>query len=48
MAKIKKVKPFYTDERGELSYLLDEETKITNALLVTCKKGYTHVQRPIL
>lgn len=39
MAKIYKVKPFHSDERGEMSYLLDEKVKITNVLIITSKKG---------
>lgn len=39
MAKIYQVKSFHTDERGEMSYLLNEEIPITNALLITSKKG---------
>lgn len=33
------VKPFHTDERGEMSYLIDGDVSFTNALLITCKKG---------
>lgn len=39
MIKIIKVTPFHQDERGRMSYLLDEELKIVNALLITSKKG---------
>lgn len=39
MKYIKKIKPFHKDERGEMSYLLDEKVKIVNALLITSKKG---------
>lgn len=39
MPDIKKIKPFHLDERGQMSYLLDEKIKITNALLITSKKG---------
>lgn len=34
-----KVKPFFKDERGEISYLLPEKQEINGALLITCKKG---------
>lgn len=34
-----KVKPFRIDERGEMSYLLNKEVKITSALFITSKKG---------
>ncbi len=36
---VRKVKPFHVDERGEMSYILDRETIITSALIITCKKG---------
>lgn len=36
---IKKVEPFYIDERGEMSYVLDHETSISSVLIITCKKG---------
>lgn len=39
MTTVKKIKPFHTDERGEMSYLLDEKVKITNALLISSKKA---------
>ena len=39
MKYVRKIKPFHVDERGEMSYLLDYEIKITSALLITCKKG---------
>lgn len=39
MRLIKKIKPFYTDERGEMSYLLDGKKKVSSVLLITCKKG---------
>lgn len=35
----KKVVPFYIDERGEMSYILNSETIITSVLLITSKKG---------
>ncbi|MBI2028426.1 MAG: cupin domain-containing protein [Candidatus Levybacteria bacterium] len=34
-----KVKPFFKDERGEMSHLLKDKQKINGALLITCKKG---------
>lgn len=39
MKIVKKVSPFHIDKRGEMSYILDRETSITSALLITCKKG---------
>lgn len=36
---VKRIKPFFVDKRGEMFHLLDGETKITGALLITCKKG---------
>lgn len=36
---IKKIKPFFVDDRGEMSYLLDDSSHITSALYITCKKG---------
>jgi|SRR3989344_2613792 len=39
MKFIKKIKPFHVDERGEMSYLLNNENNITSALYITCKKG---------
>lgn len=36
---IKKLKPFHIDDRGEMTYLLDENIKITSVLLITSKKG---------
>jgi len=39
MKYIKKVKPFYTDERGSISHLLTNKAKkIKSVLLITCKK----------
>ena len=35
----RKIKPFHTDERGELSHLLADEEPITSAVLITSKKG---------
>lgn len=39
MKFVKKIKPFYKDERGEMSYIVDKEIPFTSALYVTCKKG---------
>lgn len=39
MKIVRAVKPFFTDERGEISHILDDETLITSALFITCKKG---------
>ncbi|MEK7502006.1 MAG: cupin domain-containing protein [Patescibacteria group bacterium] len=39
MKIIKKIKPFFIDERGEMSYLLDNANNITSVLYITCKKG---------
>lgn len=34
----KTIKPFFIDDRGEMSHLLDRDTSITSVLLITCKK----------
>lgn len=39
MKFVKKIKPFHTDARGEMFYLLDKSAPITSALYITCKKG---------
>lgn len=39
MTFLKKLKPFHTDERGTMTYLFDEEVKITSALIISSKKG---------
>lgn len=39
MKIIKKIKPFFIDERGEMSYLLNNKGSIKSALLITSKKG---------
>lgn len=39
MKYIKKIKPFYKDKRGEMTYLLDGTIKINSVLLITSKKG---------
>ncbi len=39
MKIIKKIKPFFIDERGEMSYLLNNKGSIKSALLITSKKS---------
>lgn len=39
MKYVKKIFPYFTDERGEMSHLLDSEVPITSVLYVTSKKG---------
>jgi quercetin dioxygenase-like cupin family protein len=39
MAKLYKVKPFFTDDRGKMYSLLKDDVKINSALLITCRKG---------
>ncbi len=39
MKIIKKIKPFFIDERGEMSYLLNNKGSIKSTLLITSKKG---------
>lgn len=39
MKDVKKVTPFFTDDRGELSHLIPQDAKIQGVLLITCKKG---------
>lgn len=39
MKTVRKIKPFLIDKRGEMSFLLEDETPITSALLITSKKG---------
>lgn len=36
---VKTIEPFFVDERGEMSHLLEGETPITSAVLITSKKG---------
>lgn len=36
---IKKITPFFTDERGEMSKVINGEANIKSVLLITCKKG---------
>ncbi|MDO8657849.1 MAG: cupin domain-containing protein [Candidatus Levybacteria bacterium] len=38
MKFFKKIKPFHTDERGEMAYLI-EGAAIQSVLRITCKKG---------
>lgn len=35
----KAVSPFYTDQRGEMSYVIDGNIRINSILLITSKKG---------
>lgn len=39
MKFVKRIKPFHIDERGEMSYLLEDSISITSVLYITCKKG---------
>lgn len=39
MKTVRKIKPFFVDKRGEMSFLLEDETSITSALLISSKKG---------
>ena len=39
MPTIKRIKPFFTDARGDMSHLLEGKEVFTSALLITCKKG---------
>ena len=39
MKYVKKIKPFHTDNRGQLSHLLPENLKIKSVVLITSKKG---------
>ena len=39
MNYVKKIKPFFVDDRGGISHLLDRPSSITSALYITCKKG---------
>lgn len=39
MAKIHKIKPFFTDKRGKMFNLLKEKIKINSVLLISSKKG---------
>lgn len=35
----KKVTPFFTDARGEMSYIIDGDSNVNSVLLITCNKG---------
>lgn len=35
----RKIKPFFEDERGDISHILPDETPITSAILIKSKKG---------
>lgn len=35
---VKKIIPFFTDDRGEMSYVIDGEAEINSVLYITCKK----------
>lgn len=39
MPTIKKIKPFFTDDRGEMSHLLPSDVNINSAVLIICNKG---------
>lgn len=39
MKHVQKIKPFFIDERGEMSYLLPENVKIVSSLFITSNKG---------
>lgn len=39
MKFVRKIKPFFIDDRGEMSYLLSNSVPITSVLYITCKKG---------
>jgi quercetin dioxygenase-like cupin family protein len=39
MPILKKIKPFFTDNRGEMSHLIGKNININSAVLITCKKG---------
>ena len=39
MQYVKKVVPFFSDKRGTLSHLLEDDLKVVSALLITFKKG---------
>ncbi len=36
---VRKISPFFTDDRGEMSHLLTGNEIFTSAVLITCKKG---------
>lgn len=39
MKEIKKIQPFFVDDRGEMSHLIDDDLNIVSVLYVTSKKG---------
>lgn len=39
MPTVKSIKPFFVDERGQMSHLIDNTATINSAVLITCKKG---------
>jgi quercetin dioxygenase-like cupin family protein len=39
MPTVKKIEPFFTDERGQMSHLIDRTVVINSAVLITSKKG---------
>lgn len=39
MKLIRNLKPFHIDERGEMTYLIEDTEPIQSVLLITCKKG---------
>ncbi len=39
MPVVKKIKPFFKDERGEMYHLLEKNVDINSAVWITCKKG---------
>ncbi len=39
MKDYKKITPFFTDHRGEMSYIIDGEAEINSILFITCNKG---------
>lgn len=39
MPNTRRVRPFFKDERGEMSHLIDDDAKITSALIISSKKG---------
>ncbi|MCL4418676.1 hypothetical protein M1146_01080 [Patescibacteria group bacterium] len=39
MPNIRRVRSFFKDERGEMSHLIDDDAKITSALVISSKRG---------
>jgi len=39
MKYVKKIKPFFIDDRGEMSHLIEDKVKIVSAILISSKKG---------